>query len=125
MDNAVKANEATKVTTLSDSEILMAMDAAGTLKPITVANLRNVMLGKMTMAAVCDNVMIAYTQNSDTDANIRYSKVEDWPSRAAANYAIGVLLVSGNQRFIIAPTEAPTALKWACPQEKQVLLPHS
>ena len=110
---SIKGNEATKATTLSDSELLMAMDTAGTLKPITVANFRNSILGKMTMAAVCDNVMIAYTQNSETDALVRYSKVEDWPSRATANYAIGVLLVSGNQKLIIAPTEAPSALKWA------------
>lgn len=60
-----------------------------------------------------DNVMIAYTENSDSDANIRYSKVEDWPSRAASKYAIGVLVVSGNQSFIVAPTEASSALKWA------------
>lgn len=110
---SIKGNEATKVTTLSDSELVMAMDAAGTLKPITVANFKNTLLGKLTMAAVCDNVMIAYTTNSDSDALVRYSKVEDWPTRAAANYAIGVLLVSGNQKLIIAPTEAPTALKWA------------
>lgn len=69
--------------------------------------------GKFSPNVMFDNVMIAYTENSDTDANIRYSKVEDWPSRAASKYAIGVLLVSGNQKLIIAPTEAPTALKWA------------
>lgn len=111
--DAIKVNEATKVSSLADNEIVQGFDTAGTLKPITVANLRNTILGKITMAAVCDNVMIAYTANSDTDANIRYSKVEDWASRAAANYAIGVLVVSGNQRFIIAPTEAASALKWA------------
>lgn len=69
--------------------------------------------GKFSPAAIFDNVMIAYTENSDTDANIRYSKVEDWPSRAASKYAIGVLVVSGNQRFIVAPTEASSVLKWA------------
>ncbi len=78
--DAIKVNEATKVSSLADNEIVQGFDTAGTLKPITVANLRNTILGKITMAAVCDNVKIAYTASSDTDANIRYSKVEDWAS---------------------------------------------
>lgn len=107
-------------TSLADTDRFMPMTSAGLSKLISWSSLKSLIktavtpdAATATVALACDNVMIAYTQNSDTDAIVRYSKIEDWPSRAAANYAIGVLVVSGNQRFIVAPTEAASPLKWA------------
>lgn len=100
------------VTTINGESAVLT-DSNGLWKKITLANLRQAILGTPNLNAMYSGVFIMSHRKSD---NIILAwKPEDWTAQQnAGEIADGVLIVDGGRKLVIAPNEADSnGLYWS------------
>jgi len=111
---AKKTKKASALPALSgvNSEFILITDSSGKCSRVSLADLRNSLLAGADLNDEYDGVFIMTHRKSD-NYPVAY-RPEAWTAQQkAGEIADGVLLVQGNVRLVIAPTESPNTLYWA------------
>lgn len=110
-EKAIDINALPALTSVDDSCSLLASGpSAGR---VSMAKLRETVMGDVSLAAVMDGVFIMYHGKSDNYP--RMVKPHKWPSmQTSGEVADGVVIVEGGKMLVVAPTEADSAgLLWS------------
>ena len=100
----------TTVSSVQSTDYLMLMNSSGKGEKVSLATLKAA-LGGVTYDDVIDGVFIATHRTSDNYPVIYRPK--DWPTQESnGQKALGVLLLDGDKKLLIAPTEAPNKMYW-------------
>ena len=100
----------TTVTSMSASQYIPLSDGSGNVTKITLANLKESLLGGLNLNAMNDGVFIMFHRKSD-DYPLAV-KPDKWASyQNSGEIAEGVMVVEGGKILVVAPTEA--TLYWS------------
>ena len=100
----------TTVTSMSASQYIPLSDGSGNVTKITLANLKESLLGGLNLNAMNDGVFIMF--HSKSDGYPLAVKPDKWASyQNSGEIAEGVLVVEGGKMLVVAPTEA--TLYWS------------
>ena len=107
-----KLTAQTTVTTVSTSQKFPMTDANGNVTLITLANLKNALMGGVPLNGIEDGIFIMYHRKSD-DFPLMV-KPHKWESlQTSGEIADGVVVVEGGKVLVVAPTEASETLLWS------------
>lgn len=109
-EKTIDANALPVLSSVDDSRnLLVTGPSAGR---VSVAKLREAIMGKLSLQMVMDNVFIMY---HGSDGHPRLVKPHRWPAQqTSGEVADGVAIIEGGKVLVVAPTEADsTGLRWS------------
>ena len=107
-----KLTAQTTVTTVTTAQKFPMTDANGNVTLITLANLKEALMGGLNLNALEDGVFVMFHRKSDNYPLM--VKPHKWTSyQTSGEIAEGVVVVEGGKMLVVAPTESTTSLNWS------------